>query len=51
LRRDGVDPRGDEEEVSRWFGKQIWWEGGVAGQVVLVFMMLARTNGVLRMLW
>jgi hypothetical protein len=51
LRRDGVDPRGSEEEVSRWFGKQIWWEGVEAGQVVLVFMMLARMNGALRVLW
>ena len=50
LRRDGVDPRGSEEEVSRWFGKQVWWEGVEAGQVVLVFMMLARMNGALRVL-
>ena len=48
LRRAGVDPRGPEEKVSRWFGKPIWWEGVEAGQVVWVFMMLARMNGALR---
>jgi hypothetical protein len=48
LRRAGVDPRGPEEKVSRWFGKAIWWEGVEAGQVVWVFMMLARMNGALR---
>jgi hypothetical protein len=48
LRRAGVDPRGPEEKVSRWFGKAIWWEGVEAGQVVWVFMMLARMNRALR---
>ena len=51
LRRDGVEPGGPEEEVSRWFGRQIWWEGVEVGQVVLVFMMLARINGALREVW
>jgi hypothetical protein len=45
LRRDGLDPRGDEGEVCRWFGKKVWWEGVEAGQAVLVFMMLGRMNG------
>lgn len=48
LRRAGVDPRGPEEKVSRWFSKAIWWEGVETGQVVWVFMMLARMNGALR---
>lgn len=48
LRQDGVDPRGRDEEVSGWFGRAIWWEGVEVGQVVLVFMMLARINGALQ---
>jgi hypothetical protein len=48
LRRDGLDPRGDEREVFRWFGKKVPWEGVEAGQAVTVFMMLARMNGGLR---
>lgn len=48
LRQDGLDPRGDEGEVFRWFGKKVWWEGVEAGQAVLVFMMLARMNGALQ---
>jgi hypothetical protein len=51
LRRDGVDPRGPEDEVYRWFRRQIWWEGVETGQLVLVFMMLARINGALQVLW
>lgn len=51
LRRDGVDPRGREEAVFAWFRRGIWWEGIEAGQVVLVFMMLARINGALRVPW
>ena len=47
LRLDKVDPRGPDEEVSRWFGRQIWWEGVDAGQVLLAFMKLARINGLL----
>jgi hypothetical protein len=51
LRRDGVDPRGPEAEVYGWFRQQIWWEGIETGQLVLVFMMLARINGALQVLW
>lgn len=48
LRRDGVGPREEEDTVYGWFDKQIWWEGVETGQVVLVFMMLARINEALR---
>jgi hypothetical protein len=48
LRRARVDASGPEEKVSEWFSKAIWWEGVEAGQVVWVFMMLARMNGALR---
>jgi hypothetical protein len=50
LRWGGGGQWAAEEEVSRWFGTKIWWEGIEAGQMVLVFMMLAQINGALRVL-
>ena len=47
LRGDGVDPRGEELEVCRWFGKSVWWEGVKVQQAVVVLIMLTRLNKVL----
>jgi hypothetical protein len=46
LRGDRVDPRGEELEVCRWFGKSVQWEGVKVQQAVVVLMMLARLNKV-----
>jgi hypothetical protein len=46
LRGDGVDPRGEELEVCRWFSKSVQWEGVKVQQAVVVLMMLARLNKV-----
>jgi len=47
LRGDGVDQRGEELEVCRWFGKSVWWEGVKVQQAVVVLIMLTRLNKVL----
>ena len=46
LRNDGVDPRGAEEEVWRWFSRRVRWEGVEVQQAVVVLIMLAQLNKV-----